>query len=241
MNTQYNPKEYWENRLSNCFSLRGVGHFAFSESYNSWLYLRKRRCIGSFFKNTSLKGKDILDVGCGTGFFIEWYLQRGANVCGMDITEASIKKLKQQYKCEFIVQDITSREYRPPRKFDIVNMWDVSYHIVDPGAFERAFDNIASSLKEEGLLLFTDWFGADSDLSQGAHVQARCLDTYQQVLTRKGFELVTVRPLYKMFCKHHCSLDNRLGWFYFFVDTFSGKISRDNLSLSVWRYTRKNT
>lgn len=241
MSKPYYPKEYWERRLSSCFNLQGVGHIGFSESYNNWLYRRKKRCIESVFGNMPLKGKHVLDVGCGTGFFIEWYLQQGANVCGIDITETSIQKLKQRYNCEFFTQDITAPDYQPKREFDVVNMWDVVYHIVDPVAFNQAFNNLSSSLKKGGLLLFTDCFGAPSDVHVSSHVQMRCLDTYQQLLPQKGFELVKVYPLYKTLNKHYMSkLDNYLGWFYITVDNLSKKISQDNLSLSVWRFTQNN-
>lgn len=241
INTYSDPRQYWEQRLRDCFNFRGVGHISFNESYNTWLYRRKKRCIESFFRNTALNGKHVLDVGCGTGFFIEWYLQQGAHVCGVDITEVSIRTLEQLYHCEFFIQDISSPDYQPYKAFDVVNMWDVVYHIVDPTAFDQAFDNIASSLKEGGLLIFTDWFGSVSDIHIADHVQARCLDTYQKKLPHKGFELVCVYPLYKTLNKRHLSkLDNHLGWLYFLLDNLSTKISRDNLSLSVWRYTKNN-
>jgi SAM-dependent methyltransferase len=212
MNLPYDPKEYWEHRLGNFFNYRGVGHIGFNESYNNWLYRRKKRCIESFFGDMILKGRYVLDVGCGTGFFIEWFIKRGANVCGIDITEVSIRKLEQLYSCEFFTQDITAPDYQPYREFDVVNMWDVVYHIVEPIAFDRAFDNIARSLNEGGLLLLTDWFGAGSDVRIAEHVQARCLDTYQHILPRKGFELVSVCPLYKTLNKQHLlGLDNHLG------------------------------
>jgi len=238
----YHPKQYWERRLGQSFNLRGVGHIGFSESYNTWLYRRKKCCIESYFRNTTLKGKHVLDVGCGTGFFVNWYIQQGANVCGMDITEVSISKLKQLYSCDFFIQDITAPDYQPPRKFDIVNFWDVVYHIVEPKPFDRAFDNIASSLKENGLLLFTDWFGAASDIRFAEHVHVRCLDTYQRLLPQKGFKLISVWPLYKALSKHHLPrLDNHLGWLYFYLDNLlSQKMSRNNLSLAAWRYTQSN-
>ena len=238
MSSPYNPKQYWEGRLKNCFSLRGVGHINYSERYNIWLYRRKKRCLESSLRETSLKSKDVLDVGCGTGFFVKWYLEKGANVCGIDITDTSVQRLRQQYSGEFYTQDITDPDYRPFRQFDIVNMWDVIYHVVNPDAFDQAFDNIASSLKDGGLLLFTDWFGASSDMRIADHVQARCLDTYKQTLPKKGFELVGIHSLYNTLNKTNLEkLDNYLGWFYFLLDNLSTKISPDNMSLCVWRYS----
>jgi SAM-dependent methyltransferase len=242
MTKPYEPKQYWEQRLSDRFTLKGVGHLGFSESYNTWLYRRKQRCIESCLSGTNLKGKKVLDIGCGTGFFVEWYLQKGASICGIDITDISIKRLKQKYQGEFQTQDITDPNYQLySREFDIINMWDVVYHIVDPKRFNLAFDNIAKSMRDGGLLLFTDWFGASSDVRIADHVQGRCLDTYTKSLPKKGFELVGMYPLYCYLNKTHLKrLDNYLGWLYLLLDNFAKKIPDDNLSLSAWRYSQNN-
>ena len=242
MNENNEPKQFWEHRLSKRFSLRGVGNIDFSESYNSWLYRRKKQCIESCLVETNLKGKNVLDIGCGTGYFVEWYLEQGANVCGIDITSISVERLKQKHQCKFYTQDITDPCYRlHNKKFDIVNMWDVVYHIVDSKCFYQAFDNIAKSLKDDGLLLFTDFFGASSDMRMADHVQARCLDTYKQCLPKKGFKLLNVQPLYNYLNKIHLGrIDNYLGWFYLFIDNRYQNIPTDNLSLSLWRYSPKN-
>jgi hypothetical protein len=34
----YEPKLYWERRLSQHFDLKGVGNIGFSTTYNGWLY-----------------------------------------------------------------------------------------------------------------------------------------------------------------------------------------------------------
>jgi SAM-dependent methyltransferase len=236
MSGNYDPKKYWEQRLASSFSLGKVGHIDFNEAYNAWLYRRKKRCIASCLRDVPLDRKDVLDVGCGTGFFVDWYLKQGASVFGMDITEVSVAKLRQQHKAEFATQDISAPGYRAPRKFDIVNMWDVMYHIVDPAAFERTLDNVSASLKPGGLFLFTDWFGAPSDARVAEHVTARCLDTYRRALTTRGFELVGVYPLYNALNKvHRRRFDDRLGGLYFLFDSLSNSIPKDNLSLGLWR------
>jgi SAM-dependent methyltransferase len=236
MNTTYNPKQYWEERLSSLFNLRGVGHIGFTERYNVWLYKRKRCCIESCFRGASLKGKDVLDIGCGTGFFVEWYLEKGANVCGIDITETSIQELKRQYDCDFYTQDISAADWNLSRKFDIVNMWDVIYHIASPDELLRAFNNIRNNLKVGGLLLFTDWFGLAGDRRIADHVQARCLNTYEQVLPGMGLQLVDTYPLYKLLNQNNLGrLDEHLGWLYWVLDNFAKEISNDNISLAVWQ------
>jgi SAM-dependent methyltransferase len=193
----------------------------------------------------SLTGKRVLDIGCGTGFFVDWYLKKGAAVCGIDITEVSIARLKQKYQGEFYTEDITAPNFTLlGREFDIINMWDVIYHIVDPGRFQQAFDNIAGSMKDGALLLYTDRFGAPSDVRLAEHVQMRCLHTYAQILPKMGFELKGIYPLYNHLNRAHLKLgklnlpviDNYLGWLYYRLDNRLNTIPADNLSLAVWRY-----
>src|SRR6266566_775311 len=105
MTNRYDPRLYWEERLRNHFNSRGVGHIGFSERYNYWLYRRKRECIETALRRVSLIGKDVLDVGCGTGFFVDWYLNKGAQVSGIDITEVSIERLRRDFPGEFRTQD----------------------------------------------------------------------------------------------------------------------------------------
>lgn len=232
----YDPKSYWEKRLTSSFNLQGVGHISFSPNYNSWLYRKKRVCIESALSSVSLRGKDVLDIGCGTGFFVDWYLMSGANVQGVDITEISIQELRRRHNAEFITQDISAADFQLSKTFDVVNMWDVIYHIVDPISFDRAMDNISRLVKPGGLFLFTDWFGAPSDVRVADHVQIRSLNTYRQVLPDKGFELVSLHPLYSVLNKiHFPKLDNYLAPLYFLIDRFSRTVANNNLSLSVWR------
>ncbi|MFE4105738.1 class I SAM-dependent methyltransferase [Almyronema epifaneia] len=238
MTTDYQPKQFWEQRLSDRFSLQSVGHIGFSEAYNQRLYQRKKRCIEACLAEVDLAGKAVLDIGCGTGFFVKWYLEQGAKVCGLDITEVSVDRLRQTYAGEFYTQDITEPAYSlQGSAFDLVNMWDVIYHIVEPQRFEQACKNIANSLKPGGLLLFTDWLGAEGDRLVAPHVQARCLSTYQNFLPQLGFELVQVYPLYGWLNQVHFKrFDNYLGGLYLWLDNRLEKISTENLSLGLWRY-----
>ena len=221
------------------FDLQGVGHISFTRSYNTWLYRRKKDVLDSVFRGRDLAGFEVCDVGCGVGVFVEWYLGRGSNVRGIDITDKSILELSKRYRqrAEFVRQDITDCHYRSDREFDIVNMWDVIYHIVDDVLFVQALENVRQSLKKGGLFLFTDWFGMSSDKQLAPHVKARSLATYQALLPGKGLRLVEVRPLYRWLDVVHLTyqVDSRLGWLYYILDSVSPRGAKENVSLSVWR------
>ncbi len=234
---KYDPPIYWEQRLRSDFTLGSVGSLDFGQAYNRWLYRRKADVIAALFAGADLRGNRVLEIGCGTGFFVDWYFKRGAEVSGIDIAEASIRKMSQRFRGDFRVQDIAAVDYRPAQSVDIVDMWDVTYHIVDDQAFAQAIDNIAMSLKPGGLFICTDWFGAAVPERRAPHVKARNLATYKSILGTRGFTLRDVRPLYHFLnAPHYWRFDNRLGGIYYALDKMRLAPSPTNLSAAVWRY-----
>src|SRR5258706_15614747 len=95
----YDPKGFWEQRLGEHFDLVGTGETGLSLAYNRACYaLRARqleRALGR--ADVTLGGRRVLDVGCGTGFFTDFYLRRGALVTGLDITTASVERLRRRF------------------------------------------------------------------------------------------------------------------------------------------------
>ena len=137
----YDPKNYWQSRLEKNFILSGVGHQSFSEFYNRWLYRAKSKTLKKAFRKHHVhpRNKSVCDVGCGTGFFIDFYRKSGAsNITGLDITPVSIERLKQKFpSCSFLEADISTSSAleKIDHPFDIVNVFDVLYHIKEDVAF----------------------------------------------------------------------------------------------------------
>jgi SAM-dependent methyltransferase len=158
-------------------------------------------------------------------------------VTGIDITALAVQRLSATLHADFHVADITDPAFPVRGPFDIVNMWDVIYHIIDRSAFERALVNIKNCLRPGGLFLLTDRFGLPDDQAIAAHVQARSLATYQRVLQPAGFELLSLRPLYRFLNRRIISarVDNSIGAIYFAIDSQIRKIASDNMSLAIWR------
>jgi ribosomal protein L11 methylase PrmA len=44
-------------------------------------------------RHMTVEGRSVLDVGCGTGFFTGFYLERGARLPGLDIAPVAIERL----------------------------------------------------------------------------------------------------------------------------------------------------
>lgn len=196
----YDPREYWENRLKSGFDLVAVGHPAFNHMYNEYMYKLQLLVLRDVLKNYGISsvGKKVLDVGCGTGVFSRFYLRNSAQVTGIDITTTSIEKLRKSLpEGKFITMDISEKLTAKEdfeNQFDLINMLNVIFHIVDDEKFERTLENLAACLKEGGYLLISDYFG-DEDIVPAPNTKLRGLKRYKN-LEQKGIKILDVIPIY---------------------------------------------
>ena len=140
--TALDTRAYWETRLSGRPNLRGTGHRAFSLDYNTWLYQAQLDCLRLVFARhaVTVRGRSVLDVGSGTGFYIRYYVEQGARpVTGLDITEISVRYLQNAYPQQcFVTGDITAPHLPVSPSFHLISAISVLYHILDDALFERA-------------------------------------------------------------------------------------------------------
>lgn len=242
----FDPVDYWNKRLDREFTLRGVGHTTFSNRYNRWLYARKDRMLKKVFAGLpqSLKGQRVLDIGCGTGFFVRRYLDQGANLTGVDISRKSIAELGRKHPdAEFRELNISAPEGSlPGRVFDIINMWDVMYHIVDNEGFERACAHIASMSTEGTRFVVTDQFESDGVIRPAEHVAFRTRREYEAALGKFGFVEDRTYPLYRFLNRSFPwpdALTNLLAPLCYLLDNLNRKSVPYNLCVSVWVCRKK--
>ncbi|HET9326950.1 MAG TPA: class I SAM-dependent methyltransferase [Candidatus Eisenbacteria bacterium] len=206
----YRPQEFWERRLSEQFDLRGTGQPGLSEAYNRACYDLRRAVLEQALRDEGFdpRGKRVLDVGCGTGFFTAFYLSRGANLTGIDIAPTSIERLRQRHpEARFLLADVGETPIEGG--FDLVNAFDVLYHITDDARFEHAVRTLAGAVGDGGLLLLTDTFPPDDAPARAAeHNRMRPLSRYRSLLEPAGFQVRAIRPT-------HVLLNRELGAFRF--------------------------
>lgn len=109
-----------------------------------------------FFTPDEVKGKSVLDSGCGTGIFSIIFAKNGAGqVTGIDISPGSLgtaEGLKQKFglsNARFEQQDMLHLPY-PDACFDIVWAWGTVHHTTDPLG---AIDGLIRVLKPGGSIL----------------------------------------------------------------------------------------
>ena len=189
----YRPRDFWEERLASQFDVRGTGETRLSLAYNQACYALRRSVLERALSAAGFdpRGRRVLDVGCGAGFFTAYYLERGAIVTGVDIAQTSVDRLSQRHpEARFLRADVS--ETRPEGSYDLVNAFDVLYHIVDDRAWASAVANLAEVVARGGLLLITDAFEEWEGLA--SHNRMRALERYRAALEPRGFRLAPLRP-----------------------------------------------
>src|SRR5919109_1307398 len=106
------------------------------------------------------RGNHVLDIGSGTGFWIEQWRRLGVDsVVGCDFSTRSVTRLRERWGHRAIHQiDITAHDVPAIGRFEAVSAFDVFFHIVDDAAYARAWRNVASLLRPGGLFVFTENF-----------------------------------------------------------------------------------
>ena len=102
----------------------------------------------------NLKGKRILDVGCGIGQYGVFFALKGAEVWGFDLSPVGVETAQQMAKengvadrCHFSVANATAMPY-PDGHFDIVLFHEVLHHAIKyPGVREESLRVLKSGGK----------------------------------------------------------------------------------------------
>lgn len=221
----YQPREFWEQRLAGQFDLRGTGETGLSLAYNAACYRLRRDVLDHALREQSFdpRGRTVLDVGCGTGFFTGYYLERGARVTGIDIAPTSIVTLSQRHpQARFVLADVGEQAIEGT--YDLVNAFDVLYHITDEGRWEHALAALAAAVKEGGLLLVSDTFSGIAGLAE--HNRMRPLARYRRLLNGAGLQLAGLHST-------HVLLNRELGVFRFLNRAPALLLAADRLLLPL--------
>lgn len=197
----YRPREFWEQRLGEQFDLRGTGETALSLAYNRACYTLRGEVLEAALARAgmSVAERRVLDVGCGTGFWTEFYVARGAHYMGVDIAQVSVDRLAARYPQQrFARADVSDAV--PGRPYDLVNVFDVLYHITDHVRWEAALRHLAGAVAPGGLLLVTDVFSDRVALAE--HNVMRPLARYLELLEAQGLVREQLVPTHVLLNRH---------------------------------------
>ncbi len=105
-----------------------------------------------------LKGKQVLDIGCGGGILADSMARRGANVLGIDLAGKALK-VAQLHALEVQTPNIAYRDIsaedlaqEQPAKFDIITCMEMLEHVPEPASVVKA---CAALVKPGGWVFFS--------------------------------------------------------------------------------------
>jgi len=207
-------RSYWEERLASHWGLQGVGYLGYGVRYNKWLYAVRREILRRHLLSLSieLSRANVLDIGSGTGFWLEQWKGLGVrSLQGSDIAAGAVEGLKEKFQEIDIAQiDIaeTLERFDWNGKFDVVSAFDVLFHITEDGRFHRAIENISILLKRGGYFFFSDNF-IHGTAKRTDHQVSRSLNEIEAVVRKSGLRIVRRAP---MFVLMNAPIDSSSRW-----------------------------
>ena len=198
----YVAPDYWEETLADAYDESGVGYPNLARSFNRARYDAELRRVGEALESVGVTRADrVLDVGSGTGIWIDFWRLRGArDVSGLDLTERAVERLRARHPdVSFAQADIAEPTTALPADCDVVSVMSVLTHVTDDARFVQALRNVAAAVRPGGALVMVEpavvhqWWGAP--FGPESHSRARPLEAYRHLLAECGMEVVDVRPL----------------------------------------------
>jgi len=105
-----------------------------------------------------LKGKRVVDIGCGGGILADSMARKGAEVLGIDLATKALR-VAQLHALEAQTEGVTYREIsaekladEQPASFDVVTCMEMLEHVPDPASVVRA---CATLVKPGGRVFFS--------------------------------------------------------------------------------------
>ena len=175
----------------------------YDEICPQWDEYRKKtsvnKCIADFSRRLK-PNSSILDVGCGTGYPIDFFLsERGFRITGIDssakmIEKAASLKLKNT---EYHVAELFG--FRTEEKFDAIIAFDCLWHICHDNQ-KYIYGTIASLIKKGGYFIFThgkkDGEIYGEMMGQTFYYSALDAEEVKKILISEGFEIISFTENY---------------------------------------------
>jgi len=145
---------------------------------------------------------DLLDVGCGYGFFLNFARENGWEVSGVELSEGALRYARENYNLNIFRGDIGEIELNC-RQFDLISLQHILEHISNPVYILK---KLSKTLKDDGILVVvvpnasslvakfarTNWVCFSKASKHVFHYNRQTLNT---VLKKSGYQILGVKTI----------------------------------------------
>ncbi len=162
---QYDDETFWRSfyalsrRCDDCSTIAPD----FPELNAAFHYNAVENGIIAFLQKRGFSPERVLDVGSGTGHWIEFYsrLFPVKSIVGVDISADAVERLRERFPdllgVSFLRGDILDVEL-PERSFDLISCIGVLFHIVDDEKWRDSLKRLSSHIRPGSLLVASGLF-----------------------------------------------------------------------------------
>jgi cyclopropane fatty-acyl-phospholipid synthase-like methyltransferase len=157
MTNPHAPFFWWRGVFVEKGYNKNMGNYSvFAKFYDSAMKDRTAEAenVEKLIKKFNPGTKKILELGCGTGFFLKFFLDRGYDVAGIDLSEEMLV-IAQQKLPDISLSQQDMATFASPTKYDtILCLFDSINHLLDYESWEKVFFNTHNNLNKKGVFIF---------------------------------------------------------------------------------------
>ena len=106
-----------------------------------------------------LGGKNICDIGCGTGKHADLLEKAGYDVTGVEVSEKMLELASNRCSNRIRFLNAGIQDFKSSKDFDVcISLFHVLSYLTTNNELTSAFENVSSNLRSGGLFIFDFWF-----------------------------------------------------------------------------------
>lgn len=122
------------------------------------LFAHDARLFGRIIPFDRIRGRRVLEIGCGMGLHTEHLARAGAQVTSIDISETSVEATRQRFQLKGLSADIRRMDAQtlefPDMSFDFVWSWGVIHHSAMTGRIVREIHRVLKDGGETRVMVY---------------------------------------------------------------------------------------